>query len=231
MPKQIPLLFSIASLLLMTACDSNEPPEMSDNPMPESSDRSIALAASMEPDIAQVPAELLEAIESTPMTSSGSSPESSEFEEVDWDSLIPEDWRPDAIMAEYPVDELSDDDPRAIELMARLRELWDAAPVVPDFDGRKIKLPGFVVPLELDSEYISEFLLVPYYGACIHVPPPPANQTVHVKAESGAEYAGGLFDTVWVSGTISVEAKSSELGEAGYQIKATRIEPYLEPLY
>ena len=149
--------------------------------------------------------------------------------QLEWDDLIPEDWRPTDLLEQYNAGELSDDDPRAQELMEKLRVLWDQAPVVPDLDGRRVKLPGFVVPLELDAESVREFLLVPYYGACIHVPPPPANQTVYVLTAEGDEYRGELFDTVWVTGTLKVERLSSELAEAGYRILATRVEPYREP--
>lgn len=145
---------------------------------------------------------------------------------LDWDALIPDDWRPDRLLAEYNVDELSDDDPRARELMQKLRALWREAPVVEGLDGRRVRLPGFVVPLDMEADTITELLLVPYYGACIHVPPPPANQTVHVITERGHEYRGGLFDTVWVIGTLKVEASSSDLADAGYRLVDARLEPY-----
>ena len=94
----------------------------------------------------------------------------------------------------------------------------------------RIRLPrqvtGFVVPLDTDATRVGELLLVRYYDACIHVPPPPANQTVHVVTAEGLEYGGGLFDTVWVSGTLKVESCSSELADAGYRIDAARVEPY-----
>lgn len=151
-----------------------------------------------------------------------------EVVELDWDRLIPEDWAPEKLMDEYNADELSDDDPRAQELMEKLQTLWKEAPVVPELDGMRVKLPGFVVPLEMDTETIGEFLLVPYYGACIHVPPPPANQTVHVVTVKGGEYKGELFDTVWVTGTLKVERLSSELAEAGYRIQDAQVEPYRE---
>lgn len=148
--------------------------------------------------------------------------------ELDWDSLIPADWSPETMMSEYNVDELSDDDPRAQELMDKLEALWNEAPVVPELDGKRVKLPGFVVPLEMDAKAIGEFLLVPYYGACIHVPPPPANQTVYVMTAKGKEYRGQLFDTVWVTGTLKVERLSSDMGEAGYRIEGAKVEPYEE---
>lgn len=146
--------------------------------------------------------------------------------ELDWEALIPPEWQPEKIMEEYNADELEDDDPRAQELLEKLRALWKKAPVVTDLDGKPVKLPGFIVPLDTNATRVGEFLLVPYYGACIHVPPPPANQTVHVVTAEGLEYGGGLFDAVWVSGTLKVESSSSELADAGYRIDATRVEPY-----
>lgn len=149
-----------------------------------------------------------------------------DFTELDWEALIPPEWRPDKLMADYKVDDLADDDPRAQELMEKLQALWQQAPVIPELDGKRVRLPGFVVPLEADAETMGEFLLVPYYGACIHVPPPPANQTVHVVTAKGGEYHGGLFDTVWVNGTLKVERLSNELGDAGYRLDAVLVEPY-----
>ena len=159
-------------------------------------------------------------------TSTPTGEQSGPATELEWDALIPEEWQPDKIMARYNADELEDDDPRAQTLMDELQALWKEAPVVEDLNGTRVKLPGFVVPLETDGEIMAEFLLVPYYGACIHVPPPPANQTVHVLTRQGKEYQGELFDTVWVTGTLRVESSSSDLAEAGYRLDATDIEPY-----
>jgi len=73
--------------------------------------------------------------------------------------------------------------------------------------------------------------LVPYYGACIHVPPPPANQTVYVNAEPGRGTRPKLFDVVWVTGTLRVERVESELAAAGYALEAIKVEPYDEVGY
>lgn len=146
--------------------------------------------------------------------------------ELDWDALIPTEWRPDKLMEEYGAQELADDDPRAIELFEKLIRLWKEAPVVAHFNGKTVKLPGFVVPLETDGTRISEFLLVPYFGACIHVPPPPANQTVYVVTKKGEEYQGQLFDAVWVTGQLNVQSTRSDLADAGYMISAHTVELY-----
>ncbi len=131
-------------------------------------------------------------------------------------------------MEEYDAESLTDDDPRAQELMDKLKALWAEAPVVETLDGRQVRLPGFVVPLEMDTARISEFLLVPYFGACIHVPPPPANQTILVTTPDDLPYEGGLFDTVWVEGRMRVEPFSDELGDAGYRIEEAKVSLYEE---
>ncbi|MEO8924216.1 MAG: DUF3299 domain-containing protein [Caldimonas sp.] len=71
---------------------------------------------------------------------------------------------------------LSDSSFEAQDALAQMRALWDVAPTVDDMNGVLVKLPGYVVPLEEVRGGLKEFLLVPYFGACIHTPPPPANQ-------------------------------------------------------
>lgn len=146
--------------------------------------------------------------------------------EMEWDALIPDDYRPDKLMSEFQIEDMSDDDPRASEFMAKLKELWDKAPVRQDLDGVEIRLPGFVVPVEADADETTGFLLVPYYGACVHVPPPPANQTVYVITEAGKGTRPELFDVIWVTGTMSIKRIENDVAEAGYTLYATQIEPY-----
>jgi hypothetical protein len=234
---------SLVALLLIACGDEGGPPTIapaSTAPLGPSA-KSIADQA---PGNALTPEEL--AVDPEPAAASEPKPEQTETEglsvlqagaddigqdsdgvtELEWEALIPEAWQPDKILARYNADELEDDDPRAQKLMNELQALWEKAPVVQDLDGERVKLPGFVVPLDTDGQKTGEFLLVPYYGACIHVPPPPANQTVYVKTDKGQEYPGELFDTVWVTGTLKVESSSSDLAEAGYRLEATRIDPY-----
>jgi hypothetical protein len=147
--------------------------------------------------------------------------------ELEWDAMIPDDYRPDKIMNQFgDIRDLDDNDPRAQQVLKELEAAWNAAPVVEALDGKRVKLPGFVVPLEGDGKNLSEFLLVPYYGACIHVPPPPANQTVYVKVPKGDAEIRSAFDTVWVIGTMSAKPFNSTLATAGYQIEADEILPY-----
>ena len=97
------------------------------------------------------------------------------------------------------------------------------APVVASLDGKRVHIGGYVVPLDFDATRIKEFLLVPFVGACIHVPPPPANQIVYVKVEQGFEVKG-LFDPVWVTGTMKVTPAFTGLAEAGYSLDAEKVE-------
>lgn len=104
---------------------------------------------------------------------------------------------------------------------------------VETLDGQHIRMPGYVLPLEFDGEKVTEFLLVPFVGACIHVPPPPPNQIVHVFHPEGFE-TEGLFSPVWVEGTMATEARSTELSlvdgssqvDTGYTMQAMVVEEY-----
>lgn len=145
--------------------------------------------------------------------------------QLEWYELIPEDWQPDAAFAGLGLEAMDDEDPRVAAAMASIRQEWDKAPVIKALDGLLVKLPGFVVPLEGDGRKVESFILVPYYGACVHVPPPPANQTVYVTIPGGGEVRG-LFDTVWVTGKLRAVARSTPMAQAGYTIEAVKVEPY-----
>ncbi len=98
--------------------------------------------------------------------------------------------------------------------------------VVEALDGARVRLPGFVVPLELaENGKVTEFLLVPYVGACIHYPPPPANQIVYVVLPKPVEI-DSLWLPYWVAGEIRTETRESDLGNAGYTITAEYMEDY-----
>lgn len=99
--------------------------------------------------------------------------------------------------------------------------------VVSDLNGKSVRLGGYVVPLDFEATNIKEFLLVPFVGACIHVPPPPANQIVYVKVEKGFDVAGS-FDPVTVTGIIKADVAITGLADAGYTMEAISVEPRTE---
>ncbi|MEP1448685.1 MAG: DUF3299 domain-containing protein [Paraglaciecola sp.] len=106
-----------------------------------------------------------------------------------------------------------------------MMQLGIDAPIVENLDGKLVKIPGFVVPLEGTNKNTSEFLLVPYFGACIHVPPPPANQIVYVKF-SKAVPIDRLNDAVWVTGTLSTRGWEGDLATVGYSLVGISVSPY-----
>lgn len=95
--------------------------------------------------------------------------------------------------------------------------------VVEALDGQRVTIGGYVVPLDFDATKVKEFLLVPFVGACIHVPPPPSNQLVYVKHEPGFEVKAS-FDPVWVTGKMQAKIAFTGLAEAGYSIQAEKVE-------
>jgi hypothetical protein len=98
--------------------------------------------------------------------------------------------------------------------------------VVEDLNGEAIRIPGYVVPFNFSrtSEY-DEFLLVPYFGACLHTPPPPPNQILYVKASPSAKVES-IYDPVWLEGTLKTGEFMSELGNSAYELQLSKIEPY-----
>jgi len=151
--------------------------------------------------------------------------------ELTWGELIPADAAPAPAPAQQaPIHDLSQlADTLAAESAPAAAQQAPAAPVVKALDGQAVKLPGYIVPLDVTDEgRVTEFLLVPYFGACIHVPPPPSNQIVHVTSELGV-LLDALYQPFWIEGPLKVEASSSELAEAGYQMQASKIYPYELP--
>lgn len=95
-----------------------------------------------------------------------------------------------------------------------------------DLDGKEVRIAGFVTPLGFDGVHLSEFLLVPYVGACIHVPPPPANQIVLVSGDADDAISDGLLYPVWVTGTLRAVPLTTDLAQVGYQIQEAKVERY-----
>jgi hypothetical protein len=147
--------------------------------------------------------------------------------EIGWDDLMPEDWDPLKLLEGKGLDAISDGDPRSEALMREIREQWDKAPTRTELEGLRIRIPGYVVPLDMLGGDIREFLLVPYLGACIHTPPPPANQIIQVVSQR--RHALQTMDAVWVIGTLKVARSDTKMGISGYMLEASRIEPYKGP--
>jgi hypothetical protein len=95
-------------------------------------------------------------------------------------------------------------------------------------DGVRIRIPGFVVPLEVDEQQrVTRFFLVPYFGACIHLPPPPPNQMIYVDVKQGVKIEN-ISDPVWVSGELTTTLVENDMATAAYSLNIEAIAAYEE---
>ncbi|MDA8747757.1 DUF3299 domain-containing protein [Litoreibacter sp.] len=137
--------------------------------------------------------------------------------ELDWEDLLPENQSsiPYALRSLLPHDEsapLSSQQPASSGVRG-------------DWNGKTVRLPGFIVPIDYSGSGVTAFILVPYVGACVHVPPPPANQLVFVTTPTPYE-SDGMFEAVNVTGTFGVSSLRTHLADTGYALSADKIEPY-----
>lgn len=130
--------------------------------------------------------------------------------ELYWEDMVPEDF----VTSEVTVDHINN-----------MTQAQPNAPVRVELDGQFVKIPGFVVPLEGTATETSEFLLVPYFGACIHVPPPPSNQIVFVKFAEPVPI-DNLYDAVWVTGTLTTERWTGDIASVSYSLSGVTVAPY-----
>ena len=115
--------------------------------------------------------------------------------------------------------------PNAVDHNGQMTQLQPDAPLLQELNGQYVKIPGFVVPLEGDADNITEFLLVPYFGACVHVPPPPSNQIVYVKFSEGVPITN-LYDAVWVTGILSTDGWKGDIATVGYTLKGQAVSDF-----
>ncbi len=150
------------------------------------------------------------------------------YKEITWDALVPKDWDPTQdLKALLSSGKLLDSDPRAMDALEKMKVLWDSAPTEASLAGMRVRLPGFAIPLEAKADKVTEFLLVPYFGACIHSPPPPANQIVHAISAKPLKGMRSM-DAIWVHGTLSLHRADTPWGKAGYRLAVDKIAPYEE---
>jgi hypothetical protein len=148
--------------------------------------------------------------------------------ETKWEDLVPKDWDPTKRFRSMNLGMMNDSNPKVLQMMREMRETWDNAPTNDKMDGATVRLPGYVVPLDEVDGKMKEFLLVPYFGACIHTPPPPANQIVHVIVDKPMKGLR-MMDAVWVSGTLKTGRLDTVMGTSGYRMQAVVIDPYVAP--
>ena len=159
------------------------------------------------------------------------------FETIEWPDLMPPEilailLNPPEYIAE--IEDGSAEDQISSQIKSGVKQseedAYQQALVSTDvneaLDGALIRIPGFVVPLEFDEEQtISQFFLVPYFGACLHMPPPPPNQIILVNAPKGIQMSA-LYDPFWIEGQLSTSFQENDMATSAYAMQLQRIEPY-----
>ena len=159
------------------------------------------------------------------------------FETIEWPDLMPPEvlailLNPPEYIAE--IEDGSEEDQISSQMKSTVNQSEEDAyqqalvstDVNENLDGAMIRIPGFVVPLEFDEEQtISQFFLVPYFGACLHMPPPPPNQIILVNAPKGIQMSA-LYDPFWIEGQLSTSFQENDMATSAYAMRLQRIEPY-----
>lgn len=161
----------------------------------------------------------------------------SNYREVDWIELIPDDDLQALLRPPEWVNNIEDGSERddmdnfrssgpMNEEEARYQQALTSSKVKPELDQQKIRIPGFVVPLAVDDKRrVTEFFLVPYFGACLHYPPPPPNQIIHVTYPQGLQMTS-LYQPYWIEGVLEIRSISNYMGASAYAMQASGFDLY-----
>lgn len=162
-----------------------------------------------------------------------------EYEEIEWVELIPADdlaalldppsWLDDIEDGSFE-DQISNQILGALEMSgdSRYQQALSSTQVVEAYDNRQIRLPGFAVPVEMnDKQQVTEFFLVPYFGACIHYPPPPPNQIIYVHVPGGITI-DSIYEPYWVEGRLRTSLVENEIAVSAYSLFADQVYLYTE---
>lgn len=184
-------------------------------------------------------ASIVLSIHSTAAGASSENPDSQGFQTIGWTDLIPPDvleilMNPPSYLSE--IEDGSVEDQITGQIKSSIAAASDDAyqqalastEVMAEMDGAKVRLPGFIVPLEFDDDLtVTQFYLVPYFGACLHMPPPPPNQIVLVDFPEGMPVME-LYAPFWILGEMSTTLQESEMATAAYSMMMADFEPYSE---
>lgn len=137
--------------------------------------------------------------------------------DVRWNELSPPGWNPGRFLQQLDIGKVGDNDPRGVRAQEQIRLEWDNAPAVSFTDDAPVRLTGFPILLDPGEGLSKAILLVPYYGACIHKPTPPANQMVLVVLKMGLpENMASL--PIWITGRIYAARTDTQYGKVAYTI-------------
>ncbi len=142
---------------------------------------------------------------------------SKDYKDIEWIDLLPPD-ELEALMSAPLVDHSRMFDPLAMD--------QGSFRTVEGLDGEKVRIPGYIVPLDQNEKgEMTEFFLVPYFGACIHTPPPPPNQILHGKLLTPMAPTD-IYSAFWIEGTMRVRRIDTDLASSAYQIETEHVRPY-----
>ena len=164
---------------------------------------------------------------------------SGEFNTIQWTDLIPPHvleilLNPPSYVSE--IEDGSEEDQITSQIKSALAAETDDAyqqalastEVNAEMDGANVRIPGFIVPLEFDEDQtVTQFFLVPYFGACLHMPPPPPNQIILVDSPQGVEVQQ-LYAPFWISGEMSTTLQENDMATAAYSMQMASYEEYTE---
>lgn len=159
------------------------------------------------------------------------------YQSVEWTELMPEDDL-DALMnpPDYLQDIADGSEDDSLQALAQTKQLDDKTKryeqaltsyrVIPEYDNKNIRIAGFIVPVEVDpSQKAISFFIVPYFGACLHMPPPPPNQIIYVDYEQGIKI-DNLYDPFWFEGKLTIKKIEADIASSAYQMKVNQILAY-----
>lgn len=161
------------------------------------------------------------------------------YEDIDWTELMPAEDLSALLNRPAFLDDIADGSAQDSLDSFQQRQLEDeqaqqyqaalsSTRVIQGFDGKAIRIPGFIVPLEQNEDKeVTRFFIVPYFGACLHMPPPPPNQILYVESEQGITLEN-LYDPYWFEGVVSIEQKVDAMGTSAYSLSLDNYALYEE---
>lgn len=222
----LPIVLMVVSCAVAGCSDSPDSP--TDRTDAGASDEKLARAAAAGAEAGRAMARSIQATEMARKSAAAapaevSIPESTQERPVDADGFREIDW-----LQMIPADELNNlqDAPPVMHSGKLKMQQYGNYTVVPTVLGHRVKLPGYVVPMESDDKgLMTEFFFVPFFGACIHVPPPPPNQLIYVTLEKPMK-TPEIWDPYWLMGELSDEQKHSGVAGSAYTMKRGRLKEY-----
>lgn len=159
------------------------------------------------------------------------------YTRVDWQDLLPKQdldalLNPPASLQDIQDGSAADSYTSKIKSRAptkndnRYQQALSSKIIKPEFNNRAIRIPGFMVPVEFnDEQTVTTFFLVPFFGACLHMPPPPPNQIIYAEYEPGIKL-DSLQDPFWIEGTLSTTLVENDMATAAYSMTVDSISKY-----